>query len=241
MMSSKIRCPSYTLVFDEKWRYSGNRELNGNEVFASLKSSVQSTRGFFCRPMDGFVKSGMLDATTGQMTAAFKTFLRQSNAAIDENSSIYTVCQALYNIGGGSQNGEIDPDVFFGALRAKKMVQNPVTGAMGAPFMPADDGEMAFGDDAVVMGAQPANVGATSNDEKNVTFNGNSINDWYMAGMSLPIVFAFVNWGVCYSGHGLAMSSGKAVFDLHRYSFANHLFAALECRLMIVFSLPQLR
>jgi len=214
MMSSKIRCPSYTLVFDERWRYSGNRELNGDEVFASLKSSVQSTRGFYCRPLDALVKSGILNPPgtstgAGEMTTQFKNF-----AGVSDGDSILAVCKALYQ--KGSQNGEIDPEVFFKAIKAKRQVQDPVSTNMGAPYMP-DDGELVFGDEGAVMGAQPSKItgGPTSDDANVVTFDYESLAKWYYTGMSLPIVFAYVNWGVCYSGHGLAMSSGKAVFDLH--------------------------
>lgn len=201
MMSSRIRCPSFTLVFDDKWRYQANRALNGDEAFASLKASTQSTRGYMCRPLAGLQHAGVFEGDD-QISAEFAASLGLGNVA--QTATIWQVCEALYREDGGAADSKmIDPEVFFKTIYRKKNAEfqnrngNPV---MGAPYMPMEeDGEEAFGEGSA-MGARGAAWqigGLTAADTepwKKIDFSKKGLADWFAVGMSLPIVCCFVNW-----------------------------------------------
>lgn len=241
MMSSKIRVPSFTLVFDDKWRYTGSRVSNGDECFASLKASVQSTRGYLCRPVQGLISAGVLDQG-GAMTDGFVGWIREMigkingsaerqvdyKDAMEDNAdlgaapaddadirafTIRKVCSILYAYDrmNGQKAQMVNPKTFFKTIKAKSGTTNTLNNAMGSAFMPDAEGEAAFGGGAV-MGALDTtnrNTWGFEGDDKTLVFNLGDIAKWYFAGMSLPLVTAFVNWGVCYTGQGIALSSGK--------------------------------
>lgn len=221
MMSSRIRCPTFTLVFDDKWRYQANRALNGDEAFASLKASTQSTRGFMCRPLAGLKKAGVFSDDGSQISVAFQKSLNLGN----RTPTISEVCKAIKGIDGAGGK-MVDVENFFKTIYSKKkteLVNKHGKSVIGAPYMPMEeDGEAAFGGANMGADASQWDKGDTSTSKRvlgdkpwtQMKFNVEDLTEWFDMGMSLPIVCCFVNWSTCYTGHALAMSSGKAVYDL---------------------------